>query len=100
MKKFLPLIAALSVCLGFLGNAHAAAANSQQEKMRACNTEAGTKALKGDARKTFMKDCLSHAAPEAQSPQDRMRTCNADPKAKALKGDARKAFMKGCLSSH
>ncbi|NCP56032.1 MAG: phosphate-starvation-inducible protein PsiF, partial [Rhodoferax sp.] len=33
---------------------------AQQEKMKACNKEAGDKALKGDARKAFMKDCLSN----------------------------------------
>ena len=33
-------------------------ANSQQEKMKACNAEATAKALKGDERKTFMSGCL------------------------------------------
>jgi psiF repeat len=32
---------------------------SQQEKMKACNTEAKTKGSKGDERKAFMKSCLS-----------------------------------------
>ncbi len=31
---------------------------AQYEKMRACSAEAKTKALKGDERKTFMKECL------------------------------------------
>ena len=30
----------------------------QQEKMKTCNADAKTKALTGDARKTFMSDCL------------------------------------------
>ncbi|WP_442966304.1 PsiF family protein [Pseudomonas sp. URMO17WK12:I11] len=30
----------------------------QQEKMKACNADATTKALKGDERKAFMSDCL------------------------------------------
>jgi hypothetical protein len=30
----------------------------QQEKMKTCNADAATKALKGDARKAFMSDCL------------------------------------------
>ena len=32
---------------------------TQQEKMKACNKDAGEKKLKGDERKAFMKDCLS-----------------------------------------
>jgi hypothetical protein len=33
---------------------------AQQEKMKACNADAGKKALKGDARKAFMSDCLKN----------------------------------------
>ncbi len=32
---------------------------TQQEKMVTCNADAKTKALKGDERKKFMKECLS-----------------------------------------
>jgi hypothetical protein len=32
---------------------------TQQAKMKSCNADAKAKALSGDARKTFMKDCLS-----------------------------------------
>ena len=32
---------------------------AQQEKMKACNKEAGEKQLKGDERKQFMSTCLS-----------------------------------------
>jgi len=31
---------------------------TQQEKMKVCNADAGTKHLTGDARKTFMSTCL------------------------------------------
>jgi hypothetical protein len=31
---------------------------TQQEKMKTCNADAGTKHLTGDARKTFMSTCL------------------------------------------
>ena len=31
---------------------------AQQEKMKSCNAEAKTKALKGDERKIFMNQCL------------------------------------------
>lgn len=33
---------------------------AQQEKMKACNADAGKKALKGDERKAFMSDCLKN----------------------------------------
>jgi hypothetical protein len=79
------------------------ALTAQQEKMKTCNADAKTKALKGDARDAFMKACLSNApaAPAAKAltpQQEKMKTCNADARTKALKGDARDAFMKTCLS--
>ncbi|WP_322106868.1 PsiF family protein [Paraburkholderia sp. J41] len=75
----------------------APAANSQQNKMKTCNTQAGDK--KGDDRKTFMKQCLSAAGAPAptMSQQERMKACNTQ--ATGKKGDDRKAFMKQCLST-
>jgi hypothetical protein len=35
-----------------------AAMVSQENKMKACNQQAGEKSLKGPERKTFMSDCL------------------------------------------
>lgn len=35
-----------------------AAAASQKDKMKSCNAQAKEKSLKGDARKSFMSDCL------------------------------------------
>lgn len=44
----------------------ASAKETQQEKMKSCNAEAKTKALKGAERKTFMSNCLKgDAAPAA-----------------------------------
>ena len=34
------------------------AQQAQQEKMKSCNADAKTKALKGPERKTFMSECL------------------------------------------
>jgi hypothetical protein len=80
----------------------AVAATPQQEKMKSCNAEAATKALKGDERKAFMKECLSAAKEEVKSglsaQQEKMKTCNADAKTQALKGLDRKKFMSECLS--
>ena len=59
------IIAAL--CLAFAASSVAVAADkkepsprqkAQQEKMKACNKEAGDKKLNGDARKKCMSGCL------------------------------------------
>lgn len=77
--------------------------SSSQQKMKSCNADAGTQQLKGDARKTFMKSCLSGApaatAAAPTTPQERMKSCNAQAKTQALSGDARKSFMKTCLKA-
>ena len=94
MKK---LIAAMMLVTPFLLNT-AHAAMEQQNKMAACNKEAGDK--KGDARKAFMQECLS-AKPKPQPSQaqqaqrDKMKSCNAQ--AKDKKGDERQKFMSACL---
>ena len=82
-----------------------AAQSSQQNRMAACNTLAGQRSLSGDARKSFMSDCLSKG-PEAVdtsgksaqgSQQQRMKDCNAAASAGAYKGDVRQAFMSSCM---
>jgi psiF repeat len=98
------LVMGLLLCAqGFAATTPSPAQAAQQAKMTSCNADAKTKALTGDARKTFMSDCLSTkpAAAPADKPltasQQKMKDCNADPQAKTLKGDARKAFMSTCL---
>jgi hypothetical protein len=118
MKRLLVLTAASLFALGL---APTAIAGAQQDKMKSCNAEAKTKALKGDERKAFMKECLSAkkaeepktaepkaaepkaAEPKAAEPkakatqQEKMKSCNTDAKTKGLKGDERKKFMSECL---
>ena len=100
MKSLLTAVMAATVLT--LAGAPAHAANSQQDKMKECNAQAGDKKLAGDERKTFMQKCLSsHPSSEASTltpQQQKMKTCNADASTKKLKGDERKAFMKTCLS--
>ena len=105
MKTIIAAISAAVFCAS-LAMPGIASANPQHEKMKSCNTDAKTKALKGQDRKDFMKTCLSaggnaKAADEkALTPQQqKMKNCNADAKTKALKGQPRKDFMKTCLSS-
>lgn len=90
------VIALLLSCVCISANA-----GPQQEKMKTCNADAKTKALAGDERKAFMKECLSADGASAglTAQQNKMKTCNADAKTKALAGDERKAFMKTCLSA-
>ncbi|HEY6482676.1 MAG TPA: PsiF family protein [Steroidobacteraceae bacterium] len=75
--------------------------NSQQDRMKDCNAQAKSQSLSGDARKSFMKTCLSGqsaaAEPKLNSQQLKMKQCNADAKAKGLSGDARKSYMSSCL---
>lgn len=35
--------------------------NPQQQRMTSCNQQATAQALKGDARKTYMSDCLKNS---------------------------------------
>ena len=67
-----------------------AAENPQQERMKACNQEAGDK--KGDERKAFMSTCLSNKKKDADN---KMATCNT--KSKGMKADERKKFMSDCM---
>jgi hypothetical protein len=76
------------------------AQNAQQDKMKTCNAQAKTQSLSGDARKSFMKTCLSNqpaAEPKLNSQQQKMKQCNADAKTKGLSGAERKTFMSTCL---
>ncbi|MGE7958507.1 PsiF family protein [Pseudomonas sp. NPDC089530] len=98
MLRIPVLMAGLLLCSQ--GFAATAAQQAQQDKMKSCNAEATTKALKGDERKAFMSTCLKATPAAAAVPatqQEKMKTCNADATAKALKGDERKTFMSTCL---
>ncbi len=101
MRKLILLATLAGFCLPVLAD------TAQQEKMKSCNAEAKTKALKGDERKKFMSDCLSAKPAEAAAPaaeekkltpqQEKMKSCNAEAKTKSLKGAERKKFMSTCL---
>ncbi|AHE33146.1 phosphate starvation-inducible protein PsiF [Burkholderia pseudomallei] len=91
--KIRSLMAALFV--GGVLATPAFAANSQQDKMKACNAQAAGKT--GDERKAFMKDCLAAKPAKKMSQQEKMKACNTQAAGKT--GDERKAFMKDCLSA-
>lgn len=101
MRRSMWLIAVSAVlAVGAVGQP-AFATNSQQDKMTSCNADAKTKGLQGDARKSFMKSCLSAGSSSQSSSvngqQEKMKSCSADAKSKGLKGDDRKKFMGDCL---
>lgn len=99
----------LALCLTFAASSltyakEEPAPTPQQERMRACNKEAGDKSLKGDERKKFMSQCLkgeaAAAAPAKKEPtpqQQRMADCNKEAKEKNMAGAERKKFMSECL---
>ena len=83
-------------------NAEEKTLTPQQQRMTTCNQQATAKTLKGDARKTYMSDCLKNGVskPDEKSltpQQQKMRECNAQATEQSLKGDDRKKFMSGCL---
>jgi len=100
MRTILAAIVALAVVAGTGSLAFAAdekKPNPQQERMKACNAQAGDK--KGDERKAFMSKCLKGEDAMPMTQQEKMKKCNTDANAKALKGDDRKAFMSDCLKA-
>src|SRR5512147_3092086 len=103
MLKLLLVAISLAVPLAALA-ADQKAQTPQQEKMTACNKQAGDKKLAGDERKKFMSDCLSaDSKPAASSKQtaqqEKMTACNKEAGNKKLAGDERKKFMSECLSA-
>ncbi len=104
----LPLLAAL---LGGPAAAQTASApqgqgqtplTPQQDCMRSCNTGAGARELSGEARQSFMRECLSGSVeamprPQLTAQQQKMRDCNAQAATRNLAGDGRQRFMSECL---
>ena len=99
---------ALAMCLAFACAPYAgaqekdakkeptAAQKKQQERMKACNEQAGAKKMEGEARKKFMSACLK--GEEKMTPQQaRMKACNKQASDKKMQGDDRKNFMSACL---
>jgi len=78
------------------------AQKSQQERMSACNKQAGEKKLKGDARKKFMSACLEGKSTVASAKrqkvkQNRAGDCNQQANLRNLEGEERTSFMRSCL---
>jgi len=107
MKKLIML-----ACMGVMFVAsNVAIANSQHDRMRFCNKDAKVKALKGDERRAFMKQCLrkkkvlsakekaAEKVADAKKKVLRMKkkSCKKTAKKKGLKSDKRKVFVSECM---
>lgn len=101
MKKLLVLSAlSLFACVAYAADTKdtkAAAAdttaktNPQQEKMKACQAQAGEKKLEGKARQDFVNNCLK-AKPESTADKQKSKMAMCNEKTKGMsKPDADKA---------
>jgi psiF repeat len=91
----------LAMSAGLPARAAADQGSSQQDKAKACNSEADSKGLKGDDRKNFMQDCLSKAGNQQlndMSQKDKMNVCKNLADRKNLTGSDRRSFLKDCMN--
>ena len=72
----------------------------QQQKMKNCNAGASAKGLKGDARNSFMSQCLkgSTAGSVTNAAPPKEQTCMTQADDRKLAGAARASFMKKCTA--
>ncbi len=80
---------------------------AQQLRMKNCNAEAKSQALKGDERKAFMSTCLKSPGkavaangdekPAPSPAQLKRKACGDEAKSQGLKGDERKEFVRTCV---
>jgi len=99
MKVHLAAVVMAGLLMSGVSVAQAAEKTAQQQKMTQCNQHASTQNLKGDARKSFMSECLKKESTiSSMTPQQvKMKSCNTAAGDKKLSGDARKTFMSSCL---
>ena len=100
MKRMLVLAAAaLLAC----GSAYAAdakkteATNSQQNKMKMCQAEAGDKKLEGKARQDYVNNCLKAKPVAAKDSKSKMAECNA--KTKGLSKEEANKVRAECMKA-
>ncbi|MBI1394760.1 MAG: phosphate starvation-inducible protein PsiF [Betaproteobacteria bacterium] len=75
---------------------------TQQEKMRTCNAEAKTQALKGQERRDFMSRCLAVSPEEKEARlarRQKAKSCAAEARDKSLKGEERKSYIAECVGT-
>ena len=97
MKNLLILtVLSIFACMAYAADTKTAATdtantNPQQEKMKACQAQAGEKKLEGKARQDYVNNCLkAKPAAEADKQKSKMAMCNEKTKGMS-KPDADKA---------
>jgi hypothetical protein len=78
------------------------AQKAARERMSNCSKDAREQSLKGDERKSFMRQCLSAGkadTPEAMAAREKKSACRKEAKAQGLKGDERKKFLSECVGA-
>jgi hypothetical protein len=96
---FVTLVLAMSA--GVPARAVADQGSSQQDKVKACNSAADSKGLKGDDRKNSMQDCVSKGGNQQlndMSQKDKMNVCQNLADRKNLTGNDRRSFIKDCMN--
>jgi hypothetical protein len=98
MQKLLGLgLLALLAC----GSAYAAddtkAMNSQQNKMKTCQAQAGEKKLEGKARQDYVNNCLKAKPSKAADSKSKMAECNA--KTKGLSKEEANKVRSECMKA-
>jgi hypothetical protein len=91
----------LAMSAGLPARAAADQGSSQQDKVKACNSAADNKGLKGDDHKNFVQDCLSKAGNQKlddMSQKDKMNVCKNLADKKNLNGSDRRSFIKDCMN--
>ena len=99
--RMLVLTAAVALLAPIAATLAADQVTPQQQKMKDCNAQAGKQSLSGDARKTFMSQCLSGGTAGSQptgatAATTKEQSCTADADQKKLAGAARTSFLKKC----
>ena len=93
MKTMLVLAAAtLLAC----GGAYAAE-NSQQNKMKTCQAQAGEKKLEGQARQDYVNNCLKAKPEKTASSKSKLAECNA--KTKGLSKEEANKVRAECMKA-
>jgi hypothetical protein len=73
-----------------------AAENSQQNKMKTCQTQAGDKKLEGKERQDYVNNCLK-AKPAPEKKESKMAECNK--KTAGMKAEERKKAQSDCMKA-
>ena len=99
-----PLAMALAISAFGLGAAYADDEyDTGMQRVKSCNLEASARQLTGDARQSFIDECVSGARPggsgtsTATPPPDKTLFCNMQASNRHLAGNARAGFVEECL---